>query len=60
MRPTIASGPPAWTASSGSVCIPTRYGSAPMPMSYSSMFSDASMIAAGPSREPTQPLAVES
>ena len=48
------------TATSGSVWMPRRYGSQPMPMSYSSMLPEASMIAAGPSREPTQPDAVES
>ena len=60
MRSTIACGPPAWNAISGRVWMPTRYGSLPMPMSYSSMLPEASMMAAGPSREPTQPLAVES
>ena len=60
IRSAIACGLPLCAATSGIVWIPTRYGSQPMPMSYSSIFAEASMIAAGPSRDPIHPEAVES
>src|SRR5438132_2567055 len=60
VRSAIARGLPLCAATSGIVWIPTRYGSQPIPMSYSSIFAEASMIAAGPSRDPVHPEAVES
>src|SRR3989304_5494470 len=47
-RSTIACGLPLCTATSGSVWMPTKYGSLPIPMSYSSMFAEASRIAPAP------------